>query len=202
MASKSSSLALTFEASEFANRWRWPKRLWEVLTVFNALPVTIAHLSGSLTLFPFSDTPSSSFSNVATNAWSRIVPAFSSKDSRQNTPCCSGWLVLKASQQHPRVEQSQTVVDKEEQHPCRATVLCRFDAAHSASDSSESVSTANSSHRRSYEEQLSCGEGKPELIFPEDDDMRQDAKQAARPPFGANMFDLARENEATLRVRR
>ena len=101
MASKSSSLTLTFEASEFANRWRWPTRLWEVLTVFNALPVTIARLSGSLTLFPFYDTPSSSFSNVATNAWSRIVPAFSSKDSRQNTPCCSGWLVFKGESAAP-----------------------------------------------------------------------------------------------------
>ena len=31
-------------------------------------------------------------------------------------------------------------------------------------------------------------------IFPEDEDMKQDAKQAARPRFGANMCDLEREN--------
>ena len=205
MASKSSSLALTFEASEFANRWRWPTRLWEVLTAFNALPVTIARLSGPLTLFPFSDTPSSSFSNVASNAWSRIVPAFSSKDSRQNTPYCSGWRVFKGESAAPSCRaKSNSSRQRRAVSMSRATMLRRslFDAAHSASDWSESASTANSSHRRSYEEQLSCGEGKPELIFPEDEDMKHDAKQAARPPIGANMCDLARENEATLRVRR
>ena len=132
-----SSLALTFEASEFANRWRWPTRLWEVLTVFNALPVTIARLSGSLTLFPFFDTPSSSFSNVATNAWSRIVPAFSSKDSRQNTPCCSGWLVFEGESAAPSCQaKSNSSQQRRAASMSRATVLCRslFDAAHSASD--------------------------------------------------------------------